>query len=495
MKLRTIAIILLCVIFNTISFAQNDEYFSEPTIWKKFGSRTYKPNPTTYPYGGFIDKTIGFSFAEGEYPNLVKYKKAIFFSLTFEKDAFFKFAIFDTIADFSFTKFQVPAIFVYSDFRFNSKFRPTMFKDYVGFRHATFRKFTDFSVSEFSKDTYFTDARFLKGAKFDDAVFYQKAFFNSAMFDSTVTCHNAKFLDNIQLEQASFKNDAWFDFGTSTIYDTVTIGRDERVTNTSHFDFIGIITESREPQNINFLFTSFPAKDSIKAYPDSTNKLYKTFKQKIILKGKVNLKIQLEKFHLLEFDQTLNYFARKNIISELKQNSFDGQEFIKERFELDYLLAKSTMYISKSTGQIEKLKFYNSLQWWINSFYFITMGLGYRPFWLFYYALILIFIFSIIYFFKMRYAIADYIHFAENVNRDGKKIKLKKIEHLYNSIYFSTSIFLRIIFPKKILILMNSNQKKLVITEYLIGISFIIYFILGAKPGSIVTEIFELLGK
>ena len=112
--------------------------------------------------------------------------------------------------------------------------------------------------------------------------------------------------------------------------------------------------------------------------PDSVKKIIKYPGAKIVLYGPVDLKIQLEKFKFLALYDKLDYYSKKDIISILKQVSFRGNEYQKERFELDYLFDKSTMY-QKQSPNYKRYSVFNPICW-RQFLYNITMGLCYRPF-------------------------------------------------------------------------------------------------------------------
>lgn len=40
----------------------------------------------------------------------------------------------------------------------------------------------------------------------------------------------------------------------------------------------------------------------------------------------------------------MDYFTKKKIITYLKDNSFEGDKYKQEQFELDYIFARSTLY-------------------------------------------------------------------------------------------------------------------------------------------------------
>lgn len=218
----------------------------------------------------------------------------------------------------------------------------------------------------------------------------------------------------------------------------------------------------------------------------------------LILCGPVKLIMQIEKFKYLSFEDSLDYFTKKNIISILKENSYNGPEQSKERFELDYLLAKSTMYQNK-TSTYNSNKWYDVPswpRWFFNWLYYITLGMGYRPFRLIYWALLVISSFTVIYTSALSKRVNAFLSQdwrgkkpLENA-KDGKF--LQSFGNILNALYFSASIFFTFRLKKDILLFFNRREKLLISIEWILG--FIIYFsfIAFSKKGSILHTLTSL---
>ncbi|MCH8955936.1 hypothetical protein IIA28_11550, partial [candidate division KSB1 bacterium] len=157
-------------------------------------------------------------------------------------------------------------------------------------------------------------------------------------FNSLADFENAVFKNRIDFREARFDKSGLVEFSLTTIRDTVLIGN----------------MGSADIQNYDFLRAKLlpadkqvTAADTAKKIPE---KLIRYPGAKILITGPVNLKIQLEKFKFITIFDTLDYYAKKDIISTLKDISFDGDRFKNERFELDYLFAKSTLYQKESVN-------------------------------------------------------------------------------------------------------------------------------------------------
>ena len=99
---------------------------------------------------------------------------------------------------------------------------------------------------------------------------------------------------------------------------------------------------------------------------------------RIVLFGPVEINIQAEKLEFLALSDTLDYYAKKDIVSRLKETSFKDEQFSNARFELDHLFAKSTIY-QKQSVYFEEYPWYDPVVWG-QRLYKVTMELGCRPF-------------------------------------------------------------------------------------------------------------------
>ena len=127
-------------------------------------------------------------------------------------------------------------------------------------------------------------------------------------------------------------------------------------------------------------------------------------------------------------------------------------------------------------------------RWALNILYYVTMGLGYRPFRLVWWIITIIIFFSIYYAFKMPFEIKEFLW------SDMKKIKrhyekLGKvanfIEKYLNCIYFSAMVFFTFHFNKSILSFFSPKEKRIIATEWTLGLIIYISFLTLSKQGSI----------
>lgn len=153
----------------------------------------------------------------------------------------------------------------------------------------------------------------------------------------------------------------------------------------------------------------------------------------------------MEKLAFVELCDTLGYYSKKDITTVLKEQSFKGDKAA--HFELDYMLAKSTKYQKVSVIYENYSAFHPYV--WLKFLYNATMGLGYRPFRLIWWALGLIVGFGIFYIFKMSDRINQYILKDEKKSKpDTSSPWFGRIVHC---LYFSAMVFFTFRLKKDIL--------------------------------------------
>jgi len=202
---------------------------------------------------------------------------------------------------------------------------------------------------------------------------------------------------------------------------------------------------------------------------------------KIYLGSPIFLRMQIEKFKNLALVDSLDYYSKKEIISFVKSNSFDGEANTRERFELDYLLARSTKYQEIST-EYKLFKWYEFWKTLPRYLYDEMMGLGYRPFRILYWMFGFLIIFSFILFFTIRESINAYI------NRNKKKPELKSetyFSSLVNCFYVTAGAFFGIRLNQDILTFFKPKERWKIILIYSVGLFMYFLFIYGAKTGAI----------
>ena len=233
---------------------------------------------------------------------------------------------------------------------------------------------------------------------------------------------------------------------------------------------------------------------------DFTNTNF-TATAKVVLFTPVNLVIQPEKIKYISLGPRLDYFSKKKIIEDLK-NKKNFKEDKKVQFELSYIFDKSTMYQEQSNRYDEKWHHvWKYPKWFFNTFYYLTMGLGYRPFRLAWWVLGLIISFGIFYFFKMRDSINGYIlkkyEMKESLGNKRKKVdkELKNISHtesMINCFYFSSMLLFTFRLKGEILTFFGLKEKRFIVGEYLLGLLIYISFLTLAKSGSILHNLKSL---
>ena len=221
---------------------------------------------------------------------------------------------------------------------------------------------------------------------------------------------------------------------------------------------------------------------------------------KIILSELVELDMQTEKIKKVLLLNELSYNLKRLIIDNLKENSF--KEDKKAQFELEYVFAKSTKYQDSGDTFIIN-KWYHIWKWpkWIwNFIYNITMGLGYRPFRLVYWVLLIVIGYSIFFIVKFKDRINQYIK-----TDDEEKLQTAESKENYrginkyslgdiivNCVYFSAMIFFTFRLKRNILLFFDSNEKKIIISVSLIGFLIYISFLSLSKAGSILHTLTSL---
>ncbi len=301
----------------------------------------------------------------------------------------------------------------------------------LNFNKANFR-FSRFRQADFKY------AKFYGQTDFSYAEFNNRADFRGAQFDSLVDFRDAQF-------------DSLADFERAIIGDKFFIG-------------------SRQGQKFDFTRTVF-----------SSN-------AKLILCELVELDIQTEKIKYIDFDDELSYNLKRLIIDNLKDNSFNNNS--KAQFELEYTFAKSIMYQEPGDEYI-KNKWYQVWKWpkrFLNTLYYLTMGLGYRPFRLAWWVLGTMILFTVWYYISMREQINRYIIKDEKKQTENSH----PIDLFINCLYFSSALFFTFRFKKDILTSFERKERWIIVSEYLIGFLVYIAFLTLAKSGSILHNLKSL---
>jgi len=360
------------------------------------------------------------------------------------------FCIFLLIAEIAFAQKKNPTIYPYGGTQDNSRKAYGMSKTPLNFT----------SLADF------------RGAQFDSL-----ADFRDAKFGSLVYFGGAQFNSGITFRGARFDKSGLVEFSLTTIRDTVRIGN----------------MGSADIQNYDFLRAKLlPASKHVIAADTAKNipgKIIQYPGAKILISGPVNLKIQLEKFKFITIVDTLNYFAKKDIISTLRDISFAGDRFKTERFELDYTFAKLTLH-QKESVNFEEYAALNPITWG-RFLYNATMGLGYRPFRWVWWILVIVISYSIFFILKMPERINQYIGKEDEQNKNPRRKSSAKpkptpiSETIINSFYFSAMVLFTFRLKRDILTFFNANEKRIIVSEWLLGFLIYLAFLTLAKSGSI----------
>jgi len=486
-----------------------------------------KRNPTTYPYGGVPDSSRFDKNWMRRIP--LNFTKANFDSARFDSQAYFRYAQFDSQAYFWGARFDSQPVFwgarfdSLADFRyarFNSiaNFGDARFASLADFWRARFDNLADFWGARFDNLANFKDTRFNSLTDFRGTRFDSLADFGFARFDSWTDFRFARFEDKINFNSAIinhrmnfretiFNSVSEVDFSLAEIKDTLFVGirnlsklmrrgfKDLRTAiQLQKLGFVDIRTLS-QLQKYDFMRANLleEHKEIIKpdtvihyGWEDTTYYPQKEFNHpgaKIILYGPVALKIQLEKFKFIKLDEGLDYYSKKDIISTLKDTCFSEEKQSKERFELDYIFEKSTMYQKESTNY-DTYSVFHPVRW-CQFIYNATMGLGYRPFRLIYWILFIIVYYAIKYLRRMPYEVDSYIKDSSNVDKSKISDTVSIFDTLLKCFYFSAMVFFTFRLKSDILAFFNPKDKRIIVTEWLLGFGVYVAFLTLSKAGSI----------
>lgn len=458
---------------------------------------------------------------------------ASFFRVTFNTscDASFWYANFKEHADFQYTQFFGTASFKNAYFE-HSSFDGASFGGGVSFDGAKFQRGGNFSRVELfdSADFSCVGARFVEGARFQYTRFGGYANFASSYFRGSVVFRDTKFAvgasfadvqfgdadaipnrDAVSFNQASIAGT--LDFSHALIYAKLDF-RDatfeskprNRVIGTLDSGTIDITLEYMSDAGTPWaIFHNARILDTILVgtkgswdpqYLDFTLALFsEETDPAIVLFGPVDLRMQVEKFKYLTFDTSLSYFEMKNIVEYLKQNSYAGPDYKKERFELDYLFADAVAYHREST----KFGLYPAYHpWhWVKWFHCVSLGYGYRPFRIVWWMLGISVLYAALYYRARHHLLSRNIgsymkRLADQNPRWGEDNWRSKPEAFYHCLWFSITILLAIRIKPRLLTHFCPWEKRFVLSEYVIGLSLYAYFLLGSKAGSIGTTLIEL---
>lgn len=384
----------------------------------------------------------------------------------------------------------------------------------VGTHEDTIRKSLTYSELDLQKFFSIRSASFSKPLSFNNSIF-ERGFwsigstYNQLKFSKTRFKENVDFVISTFLQELSFyeshfeKNIQFVQVGANTIdfsYSSLSGSLNIELTgikklillNTLFSDssevrfwkssitdslIIGIIPSlSREPikkiQNYNLLWATFGADT------------------KIVLNGPVRIKLQLERLKYLTINNELDYFDKKYIIDEVKRLNYADPVFTRERFELDFIFAKSTLY-QKISNTYEEYSLF-SITRLANFIYYTTMGLGYRPFRIIPWLIIILLGFSVWLWLRIPSQINKYINKAEK-KKQPELDNENKFTTFINCFYVTAGLFFGIRLKQDVLTFFKPNERWRIIVIWAIGLLMYFYFIYFAKSGSILNSIKGLI--
>lgn len=421
----------------------------------------------------------------------------------------FDSAVFHNAVNFHQSTIKEKLYFDSAHFNGPARFDHTIFADSISFNEAIFEKQAYFHYSKFYETAPFFGTVFQEKVTFNNAGFYGPAFFHNAQFQDSCNFTATHFRGPVNFLKAQFNGPTYFahaKFNDAITFYYTEINAPLTLENAkvNEFIFHGAIIRDKIylGENISLQYPTANFTQASFTEPvncENTKTDQKTNGGQIILVGPARVNIQIEKFGHIALLDTLDYFTKKNIISTLKDECFPEEDQATERFELDYILAKSTMHQDK-TSYFSRTKFNQVHKWphWLaTEFYYLAMGLGYRPFNLLYWAFGTVFLFTLIYAFWIPERLKQFIslewkHKKKKESTASASIASLFYENVLLSFYFSASIFFALRFNKDIFNFFGRNEKMWISIEWLLGIIFYVAFFALAQSGSILHRLLGL---
>lgn len=164
--------------------------------------------------------------------------KSNFFLTNFVDNAYFDYTNFSGDTSFTFSTFSGDASFSSASFVSNTDFNYTNFGGFTDFDYTSFDGNVDFKSTRFSGITSFTNANFSSITSFSDAIFSDNAYFKYSNFSDDTDFEAANFVGNAHFEavnfggitsfsDANFDNNAYFkdsSFGDDTDFVAASFG-------------------------------------------------------------------------------------------------------------------------------------------------------------------------------------------------------------------------------------------------------------------------------
>jgi uncharacterized protein YjbI with pentapeptide repeats len=463
---------------------------------------------TVYPYGGIPDSSRAFLEHRGgdmiipytyesydmesaQFEHRADFDHAKFYHIdlrnaTFNGKVNFDDAHIERCAHFSNAHFNGQTLFTGIRFDESAEFVEVVF-DTVTFASAQFDGNIIFSESVFNNLADFRSAKFDSVLDFSRAVFRERANFSKTKFRDVVNFRHTKFDSQVSFEEAIFSSPV--DFSYSTFTGPVNFSE---VTSQGTLQFRGTqfnnIVDFRDATLDSLIFDRAVIVDKFKLGSVSGQEF--DFRRAILasnakleLHELVELNMQTEKVRYITLLDSIGYFLKKDIVENLKNRSF--KEDKQARFELDYLFARSTIY-QKESGNFERFSAFQPT-YWIQFLYNATMGLGYRPFRLLWWIVIIIAGYSIFYVIAVPHEINQYIsgNREQEKNSDEVSNDIKLTNTIINCLYFSSMVFFTFRLRRDILISFDVSKTRIVVSEWVLGFLIYISFLSFSKSGSI----------
>ena len=152
----------------------------------------------------------------------------------------------------------------------------------------------------------------------------------------------------------------------------------------------------------------------------------------------------------------------------------------------------------KVSGIYEMYSAFSPYAWW-QFVYNATMGLGYRPFRLIWWVLGLILSFGVYYIIRLSDRIDAYImkeveqkKSSAAMEKTGQENKYTLADKIQKCLYFSTMVLFTFRLKKDILTFFTIQERKVIVTQWLLGFLIYVAFLTLSKAGSILQNLKDL---
>lgn len=431
-------------------------------------------------------------FGSAQFKDCAYFRATNFDALTnfnlshFNSSVIFDGAIFKKLADFSNTNFSYTASFIAVVFDSSVEFGDALVRNQTNFDRAQFKQRVNFTTAKFYGPVKMNRTEFYGVVRFENSDFNSIASFEQAVFNNEVSFASSRFRDYVDFSGSKFNGNANFnriEFRDNTDFSEVEFNGPTY--------FIGAKLSNASLIRSKIIDKFYVGSESGQRLDLTRTIFYE--KAKLILCDIVDLSIQSEKLiHLFIYD-SLNYAIKKLIFDYLKNKSY--KEDKESQLELAYIFAKSTMYQNKHQEFYSEISWFN-IKRWSQLIYELTMGLGYRPFRLIWFAVILMIIYALLYFLLIPDKVKEYMNSGEKKTKNRTNYSanrfLKFSDVFIACFYFSSMIFFTLRLKKDILAFFDIKEKLIIVTEWLGGFIIYLMFITLSKSGVIFQQLKSL---